>query len=475
MKPSLNTMGVALIAALMLTCCTEDTQVANDKLNVTFNIDLVEEGTGQLESVTIPHGAIVLISIETENGEVVIDQEPVAIRKNDSGYVTAPLHLTKGNYRLVDLMVADESGEVLFAAPREGSALSKKVSRSLPYEITNEMQVDTRLSLVDTRKKAPKHFGYDCFRGKQHTLKVQVFTSEEDGAVHRATAEALIMKGLDTIRTYTLNNVMNFVTFKGTPGETYSLVVVKDSYARFSKDFKVNQIPAKPLKVVLQPALTLVGVTTGDNNRFGMQLDAAWGTFDFHIDWGDGTSEIFSPVTTTGVDHSYAHPGKYFISITGNGLDSVVLVGNLIGAGEIERVGLKHLVNLFDFVLEYARGPETIDLTNNKQLMYVLLYPHPLDPSPSLKTLLIPNDANIISLEVIGHTSLTSESINNVIDALHHQITTINPRRGTFDFSRSDDNNTPIAIPSESSMEKLREMKHTYNWFILPDPDGEPL
>lgn len=464
-------VSVLLIAALMLTCCTEDTHVVNNKVNVIFSVDLIEESKGHMKSSEIPSGAMALVSVETENGEVVVDQEEVAIRRSDEGYLTDPLCLPPGNYRLVDLMVVDEAGEVVFAAPREGSALSQKVGHSLPYEITNKSLTDTRLSLLDTRKRSPKNFGYECFRGKQHMFKVQVFTAEENNRLQRTHAQALIMKGLDTLRRYSLTDNMNFITFRGNPGETYSLVVVKDSYGRFARTFTTRQIPTKPLKIVLQPALTAVGVTTGEN-YFAMQVDPAWDIFDFQVDWGDGTSETWTSGVTTIVDHQYEYPGHYFISITGNGLDSVVLVGNL--EGRIARLGMKHLVNLRDFRIEYGEGPEVVDLRHNKLVNEIRLFPSSFDPSPDLKRLLIPDDAGIYLLELPGQTNIKPENLNHVIDNLYHQVVN-NPRSGDFIYSTWEDNNVPIATPSPEAIEKLKELKHTYNWLVVPDPDGEPL
>ncbi len=457
----------------MLTCCTEDAHVANYKVDLTFNVDLMESSEGQMKAAQIPPGAVALISIETEGGDLIVDEQEVTITQNKDGYVTTPLRLPKGSYRLVDLMVLDESGEVAFVTPREGSELSQNVKRYLPYEINEESSVDTRFGLIDTRKKAPKHFGYDCFRGKQHNLKVQVFIAEENSShLQRATAEALIMKGLDTLRRYKLNHNMNFISFKGNPGETYTLVVVKDSYARFAKDFKINQISGKPLKVVLQPAFSVVGITTGENNHFGIQFDAPW-IFDFHVDWGDGTTEIWTSGITTSLEHYYAEPGHYFVSVTGNGLDSAVYVGNL-GSARIQRLGMKHLIKLTDFRIEYSWGPEVVDLRHNKLLNVVSYYPGVLEEDPTLRRIRIPNDADIYQLELVGSTNLESESLNGVIDAIHHQIVTKGRQGGDFLYHKWEDPNAPVATPSEASLEKLREMKHTYNWLVVPDPDGIP-
>src|SRR5690606_41534653 len=58
--------SVLLIPAFMLTCCTEDTHVANDKVNLTFNVDLMESNKGHMKNVELPPGAVALMSVETD-------------------------------------------------------------------------------------------------------------------------------------------------------------------------------------------------------------------------------------------------------------------------------------------------------------------------------------------------------------------------------------------------------------------------
>ena len=467
-------MGMLLLPLILLTSCVEDEIRDDEKVNLVFSVALKENKDGRTIDAQISPGASALISVEMSNGELVVDQQEVALQKDADGYVTAPLRLPQGRYRLVDFMVVDEAGEILYATPRQGSVLSQKSPLSLPYNLvisSNEI-FDNKIAVIDTQTKTAKDFGYDSFRRQARSIKLQVYIAKDKKLVN-TSAEALIMKGLDTLMTYQLSANMNSIAFTGDPAETYTLVVVKDSYSRFAQNFSPQNINGKPLKVVLEPALTVVGVPIADQNYFGMQLDPAWDIFDFQVDWGDGSNETWTSGVTTIVEHFYDQPGHYFISITGHGLDSVVLVGNLVGGGDIARLGMEHLVNLLDFRIEYGVGPKVIDLSHNKLLNEIRIYSHPLGPVSPLEDLIIPNDAFIYNMEIGGNTNMKPESFNELVNDLHHQVVN-RPRSGDFWFSTWEDNNVPMVTPSPEALEKIRDLKNTYNWFVNPDPDLLP-
>lgn len=464
-------MGMLLLPVIVLASCVEEDSRDHAKVNLTFSFALQENKEGRTTGLQTISGASVLVSVEMTNGELVLDQQEVAIQKGADGYVTAPLQLPPGTYRLVDFMVLGGSDEVLYATPRQGSVLSLEIARSLPYSfaLNSKDTFDNRIEVLATQTKTAENFGYNSFRRQAYSFKLQVYIPKDKQLLH-TSAEALIMRGLDTLRMYPLSENMNTIAFSGDPAATYSLVVVKDAYKRFSQNFTMQHLSRKPVKVVLEPALTAVGVTIADRNYFGMQIDPAWGIFEYMIDWGDGTNENWISGTDTALEHFYQQPGHYFISITGHGLDSLVLVGNLAGGGQIKRLGLDHLVNLRDFRIEYGQGPKVIDLSHNKLLSEIRLYSRPDEISP-VEELIIPDNASIYNMEIGGNINMKPESLNELINDLHLQVVN-NPRSGTFWYALWEDDNVPMVTPSPEALAKLRDLKNTYHWQVIPDPDG---
>lgn len=463
--------GVLLLPVLLLVSCLEEETRNFFKVGVSFSFMLKENKEGRSANAKLAPGISALISVEMSNGQLIVDQQEVGIQKHADCYVTAPFQLPQGNYRLVDFMVIDEEGEVLYATPRKGSELAPRIAQALPHDFgvsSDNKPVDNIIEVLDTRKETAKRFGYDSFRRGSHFIKLQVFLAK-DNTLKRTSAEAFILKGLDTLRTYQLSDKMNTIAFSGDPNETYSLVVAKDSYARFAQDFTMQRSNGKPLRVVLEPALTVVGVPLLQDNTFGMQIDPAWGIFEFMIDWGDGTNESWTSGTDVAIIHTYPQPGHYFISITGNGLDSLVLVGNLAGSGGIARLGLEHLVNLSDFRIEYGPGPKVIDLSQNALVREIRIYPNPGEESP-LEDLIISDHGTLYSVEIGQNTNMKPESLNELISDLYNQVVN-NPRTGTFWYGVYDNDYTPMVTPSEESLEKLRYLKNNHQWSLYPDPD----
>jgi hypothetical protein len=278
------------------------------------------------------------------------------------------------------------------------------------------------------------------------------------------TAKAYILKGLDTVATYSLLPKMNVINFEGQPNTTYTLVVGKDSYSRFSYDFQLKDLRGHaPFKVTLEPALTAVAIPLLQDNYFAMQLDA-WGYFDYRVDWGDGTSEIWPSGLTTILEHEYPKAGNYFVSITSHALDSVLTVGNLYGAGDIDRLGMEHLINLHEFRMEGTAGPDAIDLSNSTFLSEVRLY------NAVVKDLILPENNPIYLVELIGCSRLTHQSFDEVASVLLRQVTNA-PRTGELLYYMPVDGVTPILQPSAETLAKLQVLKDTYHWYIVPSPD----
>ena len=56
--------------------------------------------------------------------------------------------------------------------------------------------------------------------------------------------------------------------------------------------------------------------TTGTPETFALPLEAT-GTYDFHVNWGDSTSDDIAVWNDAAATHSYASPGTHTITITG--------------------------------------------------------------------------------------------------------------------------------------------------------------
>lgn len=445
--------------AVFLFSCTEQDNLVRDTTNVSFRV------APQTPSGTeFPEGASLVISVESPDGNRKLEQHEIKSQDVDEGLVSLPLKLHTGEYVVTEFMVVDKSGKVIYAAPMTGSALAPLADLTLPYKFRlEENGLTIEMPVLDATRNPAASFGYDTFKKKPSAFKVEVLIPAGSSQV-KTTGEAFILQGLDTLEIFPLGAETNTIVFDGDPDQTYTLVVIKDAYSRFAYESTlkglVQQFKNKPLRAVLQPALTVVAVPRHDN-YFGMQFDTFGGGHIFTIDFGDGTSQQWESGITVSVDHYYPEPGRYFISITGD-LSTALLVGNTYGDGDIKRINLDHLTNLFEFRMEQTPGPSVIDFTNNREIREIRIY------NTVVTDVDIRNDGKIYLFEIPGNIHFQAESLNEAIDDVYTQVINSVPRSGDFWFSNGEE---PIVQPSEESIEKLRILKNTYNWYVTPDPD----
>lgn len=453
MKTFHVTSGVLLLPVVFLLSCADEEPTSPDS-EITFII------SSNNKSLIVPAKASALITVENKAGETVLDHYELKIRNDGDHLSCEPVNLPKGNYTLTHFVIIDDSGDPLYATPLKNTSLGATVDRPLPYTVPSESDSEIMLPLLDVRVHSLESMGYKTYGS--NLIKLQAYIPNR-GNNKLTTAEAYIMQGNDTVEVYPLGAKLNLIPFNGQPGETYSLVVIKDSYSRFSYDLQTGNLPKTPIKAVLDPALTVVGIPITDQNYFSMQLDGV-PVADFNIDWGDGTTTTWTSGITTLLDHYYDEPGKYFISITSPSLETIVMVGDLQGGSDIERIGMQHLSRLFEFRMEWHPGPKVLDFTHCGILSEIRIGPG------NLEDIIIPNDANIYLLELVGNINVKQESFDELINDLHHQITN-NPRSGDLLFNRLESVDLPIVDPSPETIEKLLELKNTYHWYMVPNPE----
>lgn len=443
-----------MVATTMIFSCTEQENLTPEDAEILFRIDGVSRELS-------PDDVTILLTLETNEGEDVTDHE-LTLRLIDGAYISDHVDLEPGDYIITELMVVNENADVLYATPLKNSKLGHGIERALPYKFSwnRNTSLNIALPVMNVEKRKPNMFGYRSFKVKANPFKVEVLIPGANGP-KRTSAQAIVLNGMDTLKRFRLYPKMNNLVFKGDPSQTYTLTIVKNNYSRYSEEVRFKDLKHNPVQAELDPALTLVVMPTGDDHYYGMEFDA-WGYFDFNVNWGDGTTEIWSSGITTELNHHYENAGKYFITISGSAVDSIIWVGNYYN--RVKHISMDHLINLFDFRMENAEGPKNIKLPNSRNLSDVRIN------RSGTETIKIPDNGSIYLIELVGNVSLRPESFNEIIRDVHHQVTN-RPRAGEILYFIDDTNLSPIVQPSAEAIQMLRELKHTYGWFLVPDPD----
>jgi hypothetical protein len=118
-----------------------------------------------LNDTTPPASQYVIVTVVNEKGEVVMNDEQIELFNFGGHWVTKNIKLKSGSYQLTKFLVVDALGNVLYAAPIEGSPKAYLVNDPLPIEfviLTNQV---TRVTpeVLPVGQEPPEEFGYVSF------------------------------------------------------------------------------------------------------------------------------------------------------------------------------------------------------------------------------------------------------------------------------------------------------------------------
>ncbi|MEQ1586680.1 MAG: hypothetical protein ABL895_12420 [Cyclobacteriaceae bacterium] len=474
---------VLLLMSTTLQLCTDESEnLAPEKVQFTCVFTGTGNDGGRMQSTELP--AALLISMENNVGVPLFTLREIKLLRIGDSFMTEPLEFLQGYYKITDFLLVDDSSKVLYATPKNGSTLAKAVVRPLPYgfNVTKNKIINVEMEVIDVSQRLPEEFGYASFGiNAVNPLRLSVFTTVGT-TTNLATANAYILKGTDTLKSYTLGATVNLISFKGDVADTYKLVVVKEGYNTYSKEFVYSELIAMlgslPLKVYLIPAtfniLAFVDENSTPANGFKFIIDGLTG--EVMVDWGDGGHEGYSinmeefGFETVEISHTYAIPGNHSITITGD-LDLITsLFTANYGEGRMSAINVQGLTGLEEIVigLNEPPGPAVIDLSNNSKLHYVNV-----NHDRHLNNLILPTENNIRAIEISGCDLLTTPRVDDVISKIYFSVVQHNEMNGDFSLSEdwSQDPGDPmVGPPSPASITKLRELRDIYQWRIVPDP-----
>jgi hypothetical protein len=165
MKNILRALIFISISLVALNCTNDESMPVQGKVQFALAITSSSADGGRVLSQSFPDGSYISLSIETASGSSVYSFKKVDLIKLGDGYVTSPLALTEGSYRLTDFFVMSAGNEILYATPKEGSPLAGLVEHPLPmnFSITADGIVNLNVQVVDADQQSPEDFGYVSF------------------------------------------------------------------------------------------------------------------------------------------------------------------------------------------------------------------------------------------------------------------------------------------------------------------------
>src|SRR6187431_3759251 len=165
MKNVVRALIFISISLVALNCTNDESIPVQGKVQFALAITSASADGGRILSQSFPSGSYISLSIETPSGASVYSLKKVDLIKLGDGYITAPLALAEGSYRLTDFFVMSASNEILYATPKAGSPLAGLVEHPLPmnFSITADGIVNLDVQIVDADQQSPQDFGYVSF------------------------------------------------------------------------------------------------------------------------------------------------------------------------------------------------------------------------------------------------------------------------------------------------------------------------
>ncbi len=252
-RPLLITL--LLSAAIGFYSCEKNPGITG-KGTAEFSIMLPDEEDLTKSDVPSDSAAIIsyhlMVSIEDMEGKPVVTDSLIPLYKFGTGYMSENIELMTGQYKLTKFLVINPAGEVIFAAPVEGSPLAYLVKDPLPiiFRINTEQTTKVLPEVLFVGEHTPDEFGYVSF-GMQIIKPLHFWTicvidpgNPEIMAPTQITTAKLTVYAPDGWHyTFRLQAAVNHLIIRG-GYRVYTFLLEKEGYAPQKMEFTASQLMA---------------------------------------------------------------------------------------------------------------------------------------------------------------------------------------------------------------------------------------
>jgi hypothetical protein len=460
------------VAAMLAYSCADENESPRytGQIQFSFNPNATIKPGGRT-AAEFPDGSYLIVTIQSANGQAIFTREQVELVRVGDEYISEPLPLAEGNFRLTDFWVVSPSRVLLYAAPKESAPLADLVDDPLPltFSVGKDQLSNVGVQVIDVSDTSPQDFGYASFDLEVvRKFQISVFTPSENG-LEMSSATATLLDGLDTLQLESLDAKVNTLGFTEAPDDTMTLAITKPGYGRYTRKFTFNQLKQElggtPLTVVLEPAVTFIALADANSfNPYSFRLSGTGGQFT--VDWGDGTSSLFDIGAYETYEHVYTSSGTFFVSITGD-LQNVVEFSSFYGLGPIvDHIDVAAFTELNDLRIGLTTSPTSIDLTKNKKLTSIMFIGN------DMAEVIIAPDNILTYVSLDGPNNFTTASLEAFVDILYQSVVASGRTGGYISLYAIwyETDNAMIGPPSPATLHKLHSLRNDYGWQLDPLP-----
>ena len=241
MIKSINNILCLVVVAMLITSCKKEEDAIKQTGEVEFVFSALDNsGSRELEDVPV---TAVLLSIEDASGNSIYHLEEVELYKLNGQYVSKPLALEEGEYKLTEFMVVDQSKEIKFVTPIAASKKAYLVQASLPiaFGVNKDKVGKLAIEVLDIAESSPADFGYTTFFDfsvvETFDFLVGVFVFNTDVDNYELTqADIQVSYGDEILYEGSVEAVTNKITLRD-GYDNYKLLIEKEGYHAYEETF----------------------------------------------------------------------------------------------------------------------------------------------------------------------------------------------------------------------------------------------
>lgn len=284
MKKLINLTSIILLFLCFTISCKKEETPGTGQIDFTLNIGEVQSSLKSTGNLTASY---VVVTIEDNKGKIVKNSEKLELYKMNGSYITQPISLISGSYKLTKFLVLDSGNNVIYASPAKGSAQAYLVKQSLPLAFDAQKDGVTKLipEVLTTKENTPESFGYTTFSfnvTETFDFLVGAFIYNETIKNYQlTTAEITITNGNVTIykgplsaktnatntNVYDSLGVTNKITLPA-GYSSYTLAISKTGYKTYSKTFTKDELKLYYRSADKGPLVVILEALPVEDNSF---------------------------------------------------------------------------------------------------------------------------------------------------------------------------------------------------------------
>jgi hypothetical protein len=218
-----------------------------------FSMNLPEDGSKSLSGNSLDDGTNsyhIMISVEDLEGNIILSDYLIPVYAFGTGFTSENVELQTGDYNLIKFLVINPSGEVIYAAPLEGSPLAYLVNDPLPigFTILADQVTRVRPEVLLVGDQTPGQFGYASF-GMQIIKPLDFWTicildcPMCASPTQLTTATLTVYANNIWHYTFKLEAALNHLVIRG-GSDVYTFLLEKEGYVPQKLQFTARELMA---------------------------------------------------------------------------------------------------------------------------------------------------------------------------------------------------------------------------------------